>query len=173
MESSHAVIVAIRFIYIFLSFLNNVQCHNSDEHNLDNLLCKQCGNTIASTHDIRSFSSKLAIKHWNQTLLNIPNVLVQLFENPHKMRFNVITLSNANVYMHEQVYNTDTWFPNYSWSMSVCSKCGTHLGWKYQPTNFNHITHYKNETFFGLILDKLLEEHLSDTLLLVPNSYKS
>lgn len=66
-----------------------------------------------------------------------------------------------------------TWFPGYAWRISVCPQCHQHLGWKFQPINFNHVTHTEDETFVALILDKLLEEELSNSLLLVPKSYNS
>jgi len=72
-----------------------------------------------------------------------------------------------------QVHSEATWFQGFAWKISVCPRCGKHLGWKYQPINFNHVTHSEDDTFYGLILDHLLEESSAETLLLVPNSYKS
>ncbi|GMQ76767.1 MAG: hypothetical protein BMS9Abin01_2061 [Gammaproteobacteria bacterium] len=44
-----------------------------------------------------------------------------------------------------------TWFPGHAWSVALCVKCGTHLGWSYGPGG-------TGAAFFGLILDRLAEE---------------
>ena len=44
-----------------------------------------------------------------------------------------------------------TWFPGHAWSVAVCIKCATHLGWFYGPGD-------SGEAFYGLILDRLAEE---------------
>src|SRR5262245_12372543 len=41
-----------------------------------------------------------------------------------------------------------TWFPGYAWRIASCRACGDHLGW----------TFCGEETFFGLILDRLIDE---------------
>ncbi len=42
-----------------------------------------------------------------------------------------------------------SWFPGYSWRVSVCSGCLTHLGWLFISQG--------SESFSGLILDRLIE----------------
>jgi len=44
-----------------------------------------------------------------------------------------------------------TWFAGHPWSMALCIKCGTHLGWCYGPGG-------TGDAFYGLILDRLAEE---------------
>jgi len=44
-----------------------------------------------------------------------------------------------------------TWFPGHAWSLALCIKCGTHLGWSYGPGA-------TGAAFFGLILDRLAEQ---------------
>ncbi len=44
-----------------------------------------------------------------------------------------------------------TWFPGHAWSVALCTKCGTHLGWSYGPGG-------TGDAFYGLILDRLAEE---------------
>jgi hypothetical protein len=44
-----------------------------------------------------------------------------------------------------------TWFPGHAWSVALCVKCGTHLGWSYGPGG-------TGAAFFGLILERLAEE---------------
>ncbi len=43
-----------------------------------------------------------------------------------------------------------TWFKGFSWTVSVCSGCKMHLGWKYQSPS--------GSGFFGLILNRLTQE---------------
>lgn len=42
-----------------------------------------------------------------------------------------------------------SWFAGYQWSYAACSLCGTHLGWFYNK---------EESTFYGLILDRLIEK---------------
>jgi hypothetical protein len=44
-----------------------------------------------------------------------------------------------------------TWFPGHAWSLALCSRCGTHLGWYYGPGA-------TGDDFYGLILAHLSEE---------------
>ncbi|GMQ96091.1 MAG: hypothetical protein BMS9Abin14_592 [Gammaproteobacteria bacterium] len=44
-----------------------------------------------------------------------------------------------------------TWFPGHAWSVALCIKCGTHLGWSYGPGE-------TGAAFFGLILERLAEQ---------------
>nr|XP_018671918.2 protein cereblon homolog [Ciona intestinalis] len=155
---------------IRLSFIN---CTNHDDDTIDSFLCRKCGETIANPKQFAHHQSPLALKCWNETLLNIPKVKIQLFQNPQKMQFNVVTFSTANVYAHEQAFSEASWFPGYVWRITTCPRCHSHLGWKFQPVNFNHVTHTEHETFVGIILDRLLENKHTDSVLLVPDSYKS
>ncbi len=43
-----------------------------------------------------------------------------------------------------------TWFGGFAWSLALCGNCNAHLGWRYQGAQVS---------FFGLILDRLAEEH--------------
>lgn len=43
-----------------------------------------------------------------------------------------------------------TWFPGHPWSLALCSRCATHLGWRYGPAG-------TGDAFYGLILDRLNE----------------
>lgn len=44
-----------------------------------------------------------------------------------------------------------TWFAGHAWRVAVCRSCGGHLGWEYRPRG-------GGEGFYGLILDRLVEE---------------
>ena len=42
-----------------------------------------------------------------------------------------------------------TWFAGFAWALSVCASCSIHLGWRFKS---------ENQTFFGLILERLIEK---------------
>ena len=50
---------------------------------LDHLLCRQCGHGVTSAEHLRRKPSPAAIRQRNDTILGQPEVLIQLFENPH------------------------------------------------------------------------------------------
>lgn len=45
-------------------------------------LCRRCGHEIVAADSLIRVTSKLAIMQRNDTILNVPNVLIQLFKNP-------------------------------------------------------------------------------------------
>ena len=137
------------------------------------LLCRMCGETIASSSSLINIPSQSSVKAWYEMVMGVDDVLVQEFVNPNHMKFNVITLRDANVIEAKEEVKDDTWFKEHSWMFCLCKRCKSHLGWKYKPFNFNHLTHDKKEMFYGLIHNRLVENEVSDTLLLVPDSYKS
>nr|CAB3233673.1 protein cereblon homolog [Phallusia mammillata] len=148
----------------------------TDGHSTDKqggMLCRQCGETILTADQLKYYPSTLAIERWNKTILGQPYTNIQRFVNPQKSEFNLITAKSANIYALENAHSEATWFPSYAWRISVCPRCKQHLGWKFQPILFNHLLHSEDDTFVALIIDKLLEEKESDSLLLVPKSYKS
>ena len=142
------------------------------DHAVQTLLCRSCGETIVSSSGIINVPSASSKKAWYDTIMGVEGVLLQQFVNPSRIQFNVITMKEANVLESKEEIMEDTWFKDHSWMFCSCSRCRSHLGWKYKPFNFNHLTHDKGEMFYGLIYDKLVEDEVSDTLLLVPDSYK-
>jgi hypothetical protein len=72
------------------------------------------------------------------------------FVNPHGFVYNVECYKNAPGCMPiGELTDTFTWFKGYAWQISVCSKCLTHLGWKYQAGESG---------FYGLIKDLIIEK---------------
>jgi len=67
---------------------------------------------------------------------------------------------NPNGYLHETItlYNVldvssqgvptvqDSWFPGYAWSYIHCTKCQSHLGWKFSATKGTQ----KPQCFYGV-----------------------
>ena len=74
------------------------------------------------------------------------------FENPAGIAFRIGCFRHAPGCRHagEATYAW-TWFPGHAWSMALCIKCGTHLGWSFGPAG-------TGDAFYGLILDRLAEE---------------
>jgi hypothetical protein len=70
------------------------------------------------------------------------------FINPGGYVFDIITFGSANGCIETGEPTLEyTWFPGHSWSFAVCSRCGSHLGWK-----------YKGEfSFYGLIKSRLIK----------------
>jgi len=97
------------------------------------ILCKNCGNAITSPETIISVNDKHI-----HTLTNLEDIT-----------FDIGCFSSAN---GSTIFGDSspefTWFKGFTWNLSICSNCLIHLGWYYQR---------KNETFFGLIVDRLMD----------------
>lgn len=135
-------------------------------------ICRWCGESIAHSEDIIDVPSKLALKTLNKTVLGRKSTLTQIFENPAGQDFEVATFSKANVKSAEDSHMEATWFNNYAWKISSCPRCRHHLGWKYQPENFNHMTFSEDDTFYGLVMEYLVEDKESDSLILLQHPYR-
>ncbi|XP_039859365.1 uncharacterized protein si:ch211-51h9.7 [Simochromis diagramma] len=142
------------------------------------ILCRACGHELALGTDIRSVPSRLALSSRNDTLLGGRRVNVQLFENPHGHRFEVITFRKADVTQHWPSDKRFSWFPGFSWTVATCPRCNTHLGWAFQPSDWpDRITKSKfkesEHTFLALITHRLLTEDFASSLLMTPKSFSS
>jgi len=70
------------------------------------------------------------------------------FINPDRYLFDIITFSAADgCREHGKPAMEYTWFPGHSWSFAACSRCTSHLGWKYQG----------EFSFYGLIKSRLIK----------------
>lgn len=92
------------------------------------ILCRSCGHELAVGADIRPIHSGLALSRRNETLPGGRKVHVQLFQNPHGHKFEVITFRKADVSKHWPADKHFSWFPGFSWTMATCPRCKTHLG---------------------------------------------
>eukprot|EP00058_Branchiostoma_floridae_P003591 XP_002589079.1 hypothetical protein BRAFLDRAFT_213715 [Branchiostoma floridae] len=142
------------------------------------LLCRQCGLEIAKASDLNKRPSRAAHRQRNDTIAGVDGVLIQLFKNPQGYTqnfFEVITAETANVQQHGQPYRQDTWWPGFSWRISICPRCGFHLGWYVEKCSLvsSPSVQAEEQTFVGLILDNLLYQKYADNLLVVPKSYRS
>ncbi len=74
------------------------------------------------------------------------------FENPAGMVFRIGCFRHAPGCRRVGEATLEwTWFPGHAWSLALCIRCGTHLGWSYGPGAMG-------AAFFGLILDRLAEQ---------------
>lgn len=142
------------------------------------LLCRACGAELARGSDVVLVSSRLALSSRNHTLPGGRRVHVQLFENPHGLRFEVMTFRRAEVTQHWPADPNFSWFPGFSWTIATCPRCHTHLGWGFQPTAWpDTITKTKfeesDQTFLALITHRLLSEDFASSLLVTPKSFTS
>ncbi|XP_015222680.2 uncharacterized protein [Lepisosteus oculatus] len=144
----------------------------------DLLLCRACGHEVALGSDLKFVASGLALAQRNGTAVGGRRVPVQLFQNPHGSRFRVVTLRRAAVRRHWPADGHFSWFPGYSWTVATCPRCHTHLGWGFQPSDWpdrvsDREFEDSEQTFVGLIVDKLLQENFAASLLMTPKTFQS
>ncbi|CAG2063332.1 unnamed protein product, partial [Timema podura] len=127
---------------------------------LDFLLCRECGADTADSSYLYNIFSPLALVQSNQSLFGRHSVPVQLLENPLGIRFRVVTISKASCTGVDQWQSDFSWFPGYAWKFCLCTHCGHHLGWLFEPlksANKDQRTVSKNG-FYAIILDNVLSE---------------
>ncbi|CAL8344187.1 unnamed protein product [Lota lota] len=136
------------------------------------LLCRSCGHEVATVEDINSVPSPLALSHRNDSLLGDKPLHIQLLQNPHGHQFEIITFRTADVAKRWPAVGGFSWFPGFTWTIASCPRCGAHLGWGFQPSEwpltvpdsrFDH----SELTFLALITDRLLNEDFAPSLLIL------
>ena len=101
------------------------------------IICRQCGYLITMPENIISING--SHKH--------------TFTNPAGITFEIGCFSDApGCLIHGIPTSEFTWFEGYQWNYAHCAGCLTHLGWFYQG---------RDDSFFGLILESLLDTTLS------------
>jgi len=71
------------------------------------------------------------------------------FTNPHGFEFRIGCFADAPGCTElggESSYWS--WFPGFTWQVSLCRQCGEHLGWLFRSPDAR---------FFGLVLDRLAQ----------------
>jgi len=98
------------------------------------ILCKNCKNRITSM----KYSIEIRGQHQH------------IFANPAGIVYQIRCFSSAEGCVNRGFPTTDfTWFEGFSWRLSLCSECHSHLGWFYQSKG--------DESFYGLVADNLIE----------------
>jgi hypothetical protein len=71
------------------------------------------------------------------------------FANPHGIVFEIGCFSTARGCGIAGPASAEfVWFNGFTWQVALCSRCLNHLGWYFQSPS---------ESFFGLILDQLIQ----------------
>jgi len=98
----------------------------------DDWLCIVCNKKITSDKDRFEYNNQSEFQ----------------FVNPNGFYFDILTFSNSEgcIEIGEPTLEF-TWFVQHSWSYAVCSRCKTHLGWKYLG----------KYSFYGLIKSRLVK----------------
>ncbi|XP_022201054.1 uncharacterized protein LOC111057891 isoform X2 [Nilaparvata lugens] len=156
---------------IFFILLTSCVSKNEEiKPTVDFLLCRQCGTDLASANTIVSYLSPAAEGRKNVTLFGLQNVLLQTLRNPLNIKFQVITLTKANCIGTGHWNVDDSWFPGYAWKTCLCTHCNNHLGWLFEPiaTAHNGRQYTSSKGFYALILDNVISEFYSNSLLATP-----
>jgi len=170
---------------------------SNDVHNNDNndasevFLCKWCGHEVfrssegfvrrPSSHSISAFPfSTIDGDGKNVTVRGLRLV------NPHRVAFDLITTKTAHTRLHGDPVVEDSWFDGYAWTISVCSHCGKHLGWKFTavddaqcpvkriPAGNDRVKEEEEEeeeaplVFHGLVVSQLVRENFVANLIKLP-----
>ncbi|XP_065062612.1 uncharacterized protein LOC135689354 isoform X2 [Rhopilema esculentum] len=69
----------------------------NNELQLDELLCRKCGHGITIADDLTSVPTRKALRQRNDTVSKQKDTLIQLFENPQGLKFELITTRKADV----------------------------------------------------------------------------
>lgn len=97
----------------------------------DDWLCLLCNKKITSDKDRSFYNDRSEFQ----------------FTNPGGFIFEIITFSSADGCLEAGEPTPEfSWFPQHSWSYAICSRCNSHLGWKYIGKN----------SFYGLIKSRLI-----------------
>ena len=76
---------------------------------------------------------------------------IHTFRNPTGVSFTIGCYKNTPGCRDVGEASTEwSWFDGYSWTICVCMKCSTHLGWSFEDD--------AKGCFYGLILDRLAEK---------------
>ena len=98
----------------------------------DDWLCLICSKKITSDKDRFLFNDQSEFQ----------------FTNPGGFIFDIITFDSADGCLDTGIPTMEfTWFPGHSWSYAMCSRCGSHLGWRYSG----------QYSFYGLIKSRLIK----------------
>ena len=83
--------------------------------------CRGCGTRVASDADCVSVGGR---------------PIRAAYVNPAGVTCEILTIETAGNLAHADFSTEDdTWFEGYAWRPVACSKCGAHLGWRYEAAD--------------------------------------
>merc|ERR1711864_12427 len=102
--------------------------------------------------------SPMNLERGNMSLFGTPGprVPVELLRNPSGVQFRVVTFARTGCQGVGDWTGLASWYPGYHWKVCVCSHCGAHLGWMFEPEDTADTSRLKPSEagFYALILDK-------------------
>ncbi|XP_055694990.1 protein cereblon-like isoform X2 [Lutzomyia longipalpis] len=158
--------ILIELILLFCAY--NLQANEEETLIKDFLICRACGNDVAVTNFFLHKLSPQAKYAANETLFDDQKTLVQELENPFGIRYRVVLLRHATCAQIDSWSNYFSWFPGYAWKLCLCSKCGTHLGWMFEPieTATDSQALPTKDGFYAIILPNIITESFVNSLLM-------
>lgn len=100
------------------------------------ILCKTCNHKITSKEES----------------ISVSNSHQHTFANPAGILFDIGCFKSAPGCLNTGPFTAEfSWFKGFKWRISICESCFTHLGWVFLSST--------NHTFFGLILDRLIDSN--------------
>ncbi|XP_055715702.1 protein cereblon-like isoform X2 [Phlebotomus papatasi] len=134
----------------------------------DFIICRACGSDVALSNFLLYKLSPQAKYAANETLFEDQPTLVQELENPFGIRYRIVLLKHASCALIDSWSNYFTWFPGYSWKLCMCSTCGAHLGWMYEPieTAVESLDFPTKDGFYAIILPNVISESFVNSLLM-------
>ena len=118
-----------------------IQTHseNSDQQQIHpsgkDFVCKICKSLVSETRYLFSIQSTTPY---------------HIFTNPSGYQFYIMTFSHCFDLLDISLPTIkDSWFSEYTWSISCCSTCHSHLGWHYMNSSL------ALSDFYGIIRQKV------------------
>lgn len=143
---------------------------SATHHDHDHVLCRTCGAELTENtlENFVNVSSPLSESSQQLSILGHSHLMVQTLRNPADLAFDLVTVRKSGCSGVGEWYGEHSWFPGYLWKVCICPRCRAHLGWIFEPETKASTTHFKasSEGFYGLILEKLITEKFSDSLLI-------
>mmetsp|Transcript_3330 Transcript_3330/g.3836 ORF Transcript_3330/g.3836 Transcript_3330/m.3836 type:complete len:334 (-) Transcript_3330:189-1190(-) len=88
--------------------------------------CKQCGSTIAKMNDLFTVGGA---EGTTGAYVNEHGVIHQTISIRNLVKGSIMCIGGEET--------RDSWFPGYSWTITYCVMCSSHLGWKFKIINGN------------------------------------
>lgn len=99
------------------------------------LFCANCRNLITSQDD------RISVQGGQE----------HTFTNPHGYVFHIGCFRQTRGCAHAgEETSAWSWFRGFTWCITLCANCDTHLGWRFQAPD---------DQFYGLILNRLTSVH--------------
>jgi len=135
---------------------------------IDEILCSFCNHKITNSLFLTNEYSKVALDSKMKFRFN-KSILVHTFNNPQKIKFQVITTKKANLVCDRIEYEDSTFFDGFTWRICTCPVCGSHHGWLFSPIDgycdnikgLNKTVCSERRKFYGLITTRLKDSQFT------------